>query len=68
MGHFPTFGDAELRALNAKLVEWKYTSSGLGRRELIEPAPVQPENLPILQLNFESVLCAAEGSHARLEF
>ena len=31
------------RDLNAKLVEWKYTSSGVGRREPIEPAPVQLE-------------------------
>jgi type VI secretion system protein ImpL len=42
-GIFKILGDAESRELNAKLVEWKYTSSGVGRREPIQPAPVQLE-------------------------
>jgi type VI protein secretion system component VasK len=42
-GIFRILGDAEPRELNAKLVEWKYTSSGVGRREPIQPAPVQLE-------------------------
>jgi hypothetical protein len=42
-GIFKILGDAEPRELNAKLVEWKYTSSGVGRREPIQPAPVQLE-------------------------
>jgi type VI protein secretion system component VasK len=42
-GVFRVFGDAEPRELGAKLVEWKYTSSGVGRREPIQPAPVQLE-------------------------
>jgi type VI protein secretion system component VasK len=43
-GVFRMFGDdAEPRELNARIVEWRYTSSGRGRRELIEPAPVQLE-------------------------
>jgi type VI secretion system protein ImpL len=43
-GIFRVFGDAELRDLNAKLVEWKYTRSGLGRKEPIDP----PVNLEIV--------------------
>jgi type VI secretion system protein ImpL len=42
-GIFRILGDAEPRELNAKLVEWRYTSAGVGRREPIEPAPVQLE-------------------------
>ncbi len=42
-GIFRILGDAEPRDLNAKLVEWKYTSGGVGRREPIDPAPVQLE-------------------------
>jgi type VI protein secretion system component VasK len=42
-GVFRVFGDAEPREPGAKLVEWKYTSSGVGRREPIQPAPVQLE-------------------------
>ncbi len=42
-GVFRILGDAEPRELNAKVVEWKYTSSGVGRREPIQPAPVQAE-------------------------
>jgi type VI protein secretion system component VasK len=42
-GIFKILGDAEPRELGAKLVEWKYTSSGVGRREPIQPAPVQLE-------------------------
>jgi type VI secretion system protein ImpL len=42
-GIFRIFGDAEPRELNAKLVEWKYSGSGVGRREPIQPAPVQLE-------------------------
>jgi hypothetical protein len=36
-------GDAEPRDLDSKLVEWRYTSSGVGRREPIDPAPVHLE-------------------------
>ena len=39
-GIFKIMGDAEPRPLGAKTVEWKYSSGGLGRREPIEPAPV----------------------------
>lgn len=42
-GIFRILGDAEPRELGAKLVEWKYGSGGVGRRELIQPAPVQLE-------------------------
>jgi type VI secretion system protein ImpL len=42
-GIFKILRDAEPRELNAKVVEWKYTSGGVGRRELITPAPVQLE-------------------------
>jgi hypothetical protein len=42
-GIFRILSDAESRDLNGKLVEWKYTSSGAGRREPIQPAPVQLE-------------------------
>jgi type VI secretion system protein ImpL len=42
-GIFKILGDAEPRELNAKVVEWKYSSGGVGRRELIDPAPVQLE-------------------------
>jgi type VI secretion system protein ImpL len=42
-GIFRILGDAEPRELNAHVVEWRYTSSGVGRRELIDPAPVQLE-------------------------
>jgi hypothetical protein len=39
-GILRVFGDAEPRELNARVVEWKYTRSGLGRREPLDP-PVQ---------------------------
>jgi len=42
-GIFKILGDAEPRDLGAKLVEWRYTSSGVGRREPIQPAPVEAE-------------------------
>jgi len=42
-GIFKILGDAEPRALGNKLVEWKYQSGGQGRKEAIEPAPVQLE-------------------------
>ena len=41
---FRVFGDAEPRDVGAKVVEWKYTRSGLGRKEPIEP----PVNLEIV--------------------
>jgi type VI protein secretion system component VasK len=40
-GIFRVMKDAEARDLGAKTVEWRYTS--VGRREAIEPAPVQLE-------------------------
>ena len=40
-GIFRVMKDAEPRDLNVKTVEWRYTS--VGRREAIEPAPVQLE-------------------------
>jgi type VI secretion system protein ImpL len=43
-GIFRVFGDAEPRDLGAKVVEWKYTRSGLGRKEQIDP----PVNLQIV--------------------
>ena len=43
-GIFRVFGDAEPRDVGAKVVEWKYTRSGLGRKEPIEP----PVNLEIV--------------------
>jgi type VI secretion system protein ImpL len=42
-GIFRILGDAEPRDLNAKAVEWKNTSGGVGRPEPITPAPVQAE-------------------------
>jgi type VI secretion system protein ImpL len=42
-GIFRILGDAEPRGLNAKTVEWKNTSGGVGRPEPISPAPVQLE-------------------------
>jgi type VI protein secretion system component VasK len=42
-GIFRILNDAEPREIGAKLVEWRYTSSGAGRREAISPAPVQLE-------------------------
>jgi type VI secretion system protein ImpL len=42
-GIFRILGDAEPRDLDSKLVEWRYTSSGVGRREPIDPAPVHLE-------------------------
>jgi type VI secretion system protein ImpL len=42
-GIFRIFGDAEPRDPGAKIVEWKYISGGVGRREPIQPAPVQLE-------------------------
>ena len=42
-GIFRILGDAEPRELNARLVEWKNTSGGVGRPEPITPAPVQLE-------------------------
>ena len=42
-GVFRILGDAEPRPLNSKLVVWKYTTGGMGRREPIQPAPVQVE-------------------------
>jgi type VI protein secretion system component VasK len=43
-GILRAFGDAEPREPNARLVEWKYTRSGLGRKEPIDP----PVNLEIV--------------------
>ena len=42
-GIFRAFGDAQPREPNVRLVEWKYTRSGLGRKEPIDP----PVNLEI---------------------
>lgn len=42
-GIFRILGDAEPREYASKLVEWKYSSGGVGRREPISPAPVQLE-------------------------
>jgi type VI secretion system protein ImpL len=42
-GIFKILGDAEPREFGAKVVEWKYTTGGVGRKELIQPAPVQLE-------------------------
>jgi type VI protein secretion system component VasK len=42
-GIFRILGDAEPRELNARLVEWKNTSGGVGRPEPITPAPVRLE-------------------------
>jgi type VI protein secretion system component VasK len=42
-GIFRILGDAEPREYGSKLVEWKYSSGGVGRREPISPAPVQLE-------------------------
>jgi type VI secretion system protein ImpL len=42
-GIFKILGDAEERELGAKVVVWKYGSGGVGRKELIQPAPVELE-------------------------
>ena len=42
-GIFRILNDAQPRDLGAKLVEWRYTSGGVGRPEPITPAPVQVE-------------------------
>ncbi len=42
-GIFRILGDAEPRDVGTKLVEWKYISGGVGRRELIQPGAVDLE-------------------------
>jgi type VI secretion system protein ImpL len=42
-GIFRILNDAQPRDVGAKLVEWRYTSGGVGRPEPITPAPVQVE-------------------------
>jgi type VI secretion system protein ImpL len=42
-GIFRILGDAEPRDIGSKLVEWKYTSGGVGRKEPILPGPVDLE-------------------------
>lgn len=42
-GIFRIIGDAEPRALNGRIVEWKYSGGERGLRQPIHPAPVQME-------------------------
>jgi type VI secretion system protein ImpL len=42
-GIFRILADAEPRDFGSKLVEWKYTSGGVGRKEPIQPGPVDLE-------------------------